>query len=116
MIMRQMLDKIFRYYGSEITLEREEGSLTLHGFFQPDLSRARQNLHPEMTQTGLAMPGQYLLLCPAEPAVRPGDTVTVAGTAYLLRRCETLLEKGAPLYQWALCTKKGGADTWAVLS
>ena len=114
--MRQMLDKIFRCYGSDITLERGEETRSLRGFFQPDLSRARQNLHPEMTQTGLALPGQYLLLCPAEPVMQPGDTVTVAGTAYLLRRCETLLEKDAPLYQWALCTKKGGADTWAVPS
>ena len=111
-----MLDKIFRCYGSEITLVRGEEALCLPGFFQPELSRARQNLHPEMTQAGLTTPGQYLLLCPAEPEILPGDTVTVAGTAYLLRRCETLLEKGAPLYQWALCTKKGGADTWAVPS
>ncbi len=112
-MMRQMLDKIFRCYGSEITLIRGEDTLSLRGFFQPDLSRAKQNLHPEMTQTGLAIPGQYLLLCPAEPEVCPGDTVTVAGTAYLLRRREILLEKGVPLYQWALCTKKGGADNWA---
>ena len=86
MTMRQMLDKIFRCYGSEITLERGAETVSLRGFFQPDLSRAKQNLHPEMTQMGLALPGQYLL------------------------------QNGAPLYQWALCTKKGGADAWAVPS
>lgn len=111
-----MLEKIFRCHGSDITLTRGSETICLRGFFQPDLSRAKQNLYPEMTQTGVILPGQYLLLCPVEPEVLPGDTVAVAGEAYLLRRRETLREKGVPLYQWALCTKKGGADTWTVPS
>ena len=113
MTVRQMLDKIFRCYGSEIILERSWETRSFLGFFQPDQSRAKQNLHPEMTPTGLALPGQYLLLCPMEPELLVGDTVIVGGTAYQRRRREILTEKGTPLYQWALCTKKGGADNWA---
>ena len=111
-----MLDKIFRCYGSEITLERSGETRSLRGFFQPDLSRARQEFLPEMTETGLTEPGRYLLLCPPEPELLVGDTVIAAGTAYLLRRREILTEKGVPLYQWALCSKKGGADNWAAPS
>lgn len=114
--MRRMLDKIFSCYGSEITVVRGSERLTLRGFFQPQLSRAKQDLFPEMTQVGVSIPGQYLLLCPAEPEVQVSDTVIAGGSAYLLRRKETLRGSDGPLYQWALCTVKGGADTWPVLS
>lgn len=114
--MKGMLDKIFACYGCDIVLERGDESQTLRGFFQPQLSRAKQDLYTQMSPAGTAAPGQYLLLCPAEPEVRAGDTVTVDGTAYLLRRRELLRDAGTPLYQWGLCTVKGGADTWPVLS
>lgn len=111
-----MLDKIFACYGSEITVERAGETITFPGFFQPSLSLAKQAYLPEMTQLGISAPGQYVLLCPAAPEVLAGDTVTVAGNAYLLRRKETLFGADGPLYQWGLCTVKGGADTWPVLS
>lgn len=114
--MKGMLDKIFHCYGCDMTLERGGESQSIRGFFQPQFSRAKQDLYPEMTHMGMDSPGQYLLLCPAEPEMQVGDTVTVAGTAYLLRRREMLYDRGAALYQWGLCTEKGGADTWPVLS
>ena len=107
-----MLDKIFACYGCGITLERSAESLELRGFFQPRLSQAGQEAQIRMDALGMAAPGQYLLLCPAEPEVLPGDTVTVDGTAYLLRRRELLRYCNAPLYQWCRCTRKGDADTW----
>ena len=116
MRMRQTLEKIFRCCGTELTLVRGEESWTVRAFFQPNTSRARQNMVSAITPVGTVGPGQYVYLGPAEPALQVGDTLIAGGTAYLLRRRETLYEKDGPLYQWGLCTKKGGADTWPALS
>lgn len=110
--MRGMLEKIFRCYGTDLILSRGGESWEIRGFLQPDTSRARQNMYPEFTPTGMAAPGQYLFLGPAEPEIQVGDTLTLGGKEYLLRRRETLWEQNTPLYQWGLCTERGGADTW----
>ena len=112
MTMKGMLDKIFACYGCDITLERSDGSTVFQGFFQPHLSRAWQESKSRMDVLGLETPGQYLLLCPPEPEMLPGDTVITNGTAYLLRRRETVRYGSEPIYQWCLCTRKGDSDPW----
>lgn len=111
-----MLEKIFRCYGTDITLSREEEHWELRGFLQSDTSRAKQNMFPDQSCAGLVSPGHYVFIGPVEPAVRDGDTLTMAGTAYLLHRVETIYERDEALYQWGLCTRKGVADTWPNLS
>lgn len=111
-----MLKKLFLSFGTALTLSRGSESWEIRGFLQPDTSKARQNMYPELSAVGFAAPGQYLFLGPAEPEAQVGDTLTLGGKAYLLRRRETMYEKDQPLYQWGLCTEKGGTDTWPILS
>lgn len=111
-----MLEKIFRCYGSELTLSRETESWRVYAFLQPDTSRAKQSMFADQSYAGLIPPGQYVFLGPVEPAVQPGDTLTMAGNAYLLHRTEIIYERGNALYQWGLCTRKGGEDIWPNLS
>ena len=114
--MRRMIEKIFASHGTDLTVTRGAEYWQTRGFLQPDISRAKQNMYPEFTATGLQQAGQYLFLGPAEPEVRSGDILVRGEERYLLRRVELLRHGEQPLYQWGLCTRLGGADTWPTLS
>lgn len=114
--MQQMLEKIFRCHGSTITVNRGAESWALQGFLQPVNSTAKQNMLAEASPLGTVPTGQYVFIGPAAPEILAGDMLTAQGEVYLLRRAEILWQGDTPLYQWGLCTKKGGVDTWPNLS
>ena len=49
---------------------------------------------------------------PVEPAAEAGDTLSVDGKEYWLRRTELIRDGNGPVYCWGMCVEKGGEDTW----
>ena len=73
-------------------------------------------MESEATLLGEISRGQYAYLGPAEVVVQEGDTLTLGGKSYLLRRVERFYYQNQPLYLWGLCVEKGVNDTWGTQS
>ena len=106
--MRRMIGKILKCYGVSATGEGHPVRI----FFQPSGSKSWQSMDPIVTPLGRIPGGQYLYIGPAEQEVRLEDTVVVGTGEYVVRRAEAYEDDQGPVYWWALCVKKGGADTW----
>lgn len=113
--MRRMIRKILEQYGSAVTLRKGEGNHDVRAFFQPVRSKSWQYLEGDYSPLGEIPRGQYVYIGPVEPAAEAGDTLTVAGKEYWIRRCEQILDRDGPLYCWGMCVEKGGEDTWGQL-
>lgn len=110
--MRQMMDKILRWYGTEITLVCGSEMHTVTGFFQPSTAKSWQNMDKTVSPLGQTPRGQYTYIGPAVPEPREGDTLRAGGREYILRRLERVLDQNGPVYCWGLCVPKGEEDTW----
>ena len=107
--MLQMVEKIFRRYGSAMLLYTAGGEEEFLGFLQPFNSRNRQRLKTERTVLGEVPNGVYVLILPAALQVAIGDSVGLAQKTYKVYRLENAAYGDEILYQWGLCTKEGGA-------
>lgn len=114
--MIKRINRLFAAYGQDITLVRNGERTALRGFLQPDDSRTQQGMYPQATPAGMVQPGCWRYLGPAEPVLAPGDVLESAAGSFLVRRRENVYEGNVPLYQWGLCHRKGGEDTWPTLS
>lgn len=110
--MRTLMDRVFHRYGMEARIESEAGQQTVKVFFHSINSRSWQNMERAFSPLGEIPGGQYICVFPAAAHVEAGDTVTVGGRAYQVRRVEKMAMTADPVYQWGLCVKKGGDDTW----
>lgn len=110
--MREMVTKIFKTYGTAVTLCHEEEEHSVRVFFQPVRSKSWQYLEGTYAPLGEIPRGQFVYLGPVKPAAQAGDTVLVEGKAYLLRRSELIRDGNGPVYCWGMCLEKGGEDTW----
>jgi hypothetical protein len=110
--MRQLVEKILETYGIAAKLQKEDGSFVMRIFFQPVRSKSWQYLEGNYSPLGEIPRGQYIYIGPAVPTALAGDTLTVNGTAYWLRRTELVLDANGPVYCWGICVEKGGEDTW----
>ena len=110
--MRRMIGKLLKQYGVPAVLEHEGQSISLRIFFQPSMSKSWDSMNPIVTPLGQLPGGQYLYIGPAEQPVSQGDLVQVASGSYLVRRSETYLDWNGPVYQWALCVRKGSDMVW----
>lgn len=110
--MQKMLTKIFKAYGTAVTLCHKEEEYQIRAFFQPVRSKSWQYLEGAYGPLGEIPRGQFVYLGPVEPAAQAGDTVLVDGRAYLLRRSELIRDNNGPVYCWGMCVEKGGEDTW----
>lgn len=110
--MRRMVDKILSSYGSAVTLHRGDTVHSVRAFFQPVRSKSWQYLEGNYSPLGEVPRGQYVYIGPVEPAAEVGDTLTVAGRDYWLRRTELILDRNGPVYCWGMCVEKGGEDVW----
>lgn len=106
--MRRMIGKILNCYGIPATVRGNPVRI----FFQPSGSKSWQSMEPIVSPLGRIPGGQYLYIGPAEQEVGLDDVVRVGNEEYLIRRAEAYRDNGGPVYWWALCVKKGGADTW----
>lgn len=93
-------------YGTDMELKGEGEARTVRGFFRA-VGLSRMSMETEAGALGQVPRGQYLYLGPVSAGAGEGDTVTLGGRAYLLRRVENYYVGGEPIYQWGLCTRKG---------
>ena len=112
MTMRQMINKILKQYGTAAVLEHGGKHISLRIFFQPSMSKSWDSMNPIVTPLGQLPGGQYLYIGPAEQPISQGDLVLVEGGSYVVRRAETYLDRKGPVYQWALCVRKGRDEPW----
>lgn len=110
--MRRMIGKILKQYGISAVVEHEGKAVPVRIFFQPSMSKSWDSMNPIVTPLGQLPGGQYLYIGPAEQPIAQGDLVRVASGSYVVRRAETYLDQTGPIYQWALCVRKGGDVPW----
>lgn len=110
--MRKLMDSFFSRYGTDAVLTAEENEQKVKVFFHSVNSRSWQNMERMFFPLGEIHRGQYICVLPIAAAAKAGDTVTVMGRSYKLRRVEEMFVKGMALYRWGLCVEKGGDDHW----
>lgn len=110
--MVRMVGKILNTYGAAVTLRHGDEPYAIRAFFQPVRSKSWQYLEGDYSPLGEIPRGQYVYIGPVEPAAEAGDTLTVDGKDYWLRRTELVRDSGGPVYCWGMCVEKGGEDTW----
>lgn len=110
--MRKLMDGFFARYGTEAVITSEESVQKAKVFFHSVNSRSWQNMERMFFPLGEIHRGQYICVLPIEAIARAGDTLTVMGRSYKLRRVEEMFVRGAALYRWGLCVEKGGDDHW----
>ena len=106
--MKRTIEKLFRRYGTRMTLHTIGSETEFQGFLHVVTSRSWQNTQRDMTVLGEDPGGQYVLIMPAGIQTVPGDTVKVGFCQYTLRRIEQILYQDTILYQWGLCVKTDG--------
>jgi hypothetical protein len=110
--MQRMVSKILNAYGTAMTLNRGGTEYAVRAFFQPVRSKSWQYLEGNYSPLGEIPRGQYVYIGPVEPAAEAGDSLTVAGKDYWIRRSEQILDSQGPVYCWGMCVEKGGDGTW----
>ena len=105
--MLRMVEKIFRRYGSVMTLLAADGEEEFRGFLQHVNSQSRQRVRAEWTVLGEVPDGVYVLILPAALQVKTGDSVELAQERYTVYRLENAVYGDEVLYQWGLCMKEG---------
>jgi len=110
--MRGSVEKLFKKYGTDLTIDSGERRFTVRGFFRAVNSKSWQSMESEANLLGEITRGQYAYIGPADGGVREGDTVSLGEKSYLFRRVELYYFGNQAIYQWGLCVEKGVNDTW----
>ena len=113
--MKGMISKILNTYGMALKLCRGEQEYEIRAFFQPVRSKSWSYLDGEYSPLGEIPRGQYVYIGPVDPVAEAGDSLTVGGKGYWLRRTELIYDADGPVYCWGMCVEKGGEDTWGRL-
>lgn len=110
------IEKAIRRYGSLLILQRGEEQIAFRGFLQHSNSKSWQNMERSFSPLGEIPTGQYVLLAPTKPVMAEGDVLAQGALKTVICRLETVMVGDQAAYQWGLCVKKGGEDTWAMQS
>lgn len=110
--MTKLLLEIFRRYGSEISAFDGKGWTVFHGFLQAVTERGSSHYQKEVSPVGQIPLGTYVYIGPATIPVQEGGLLKKDGQEYRLCRVEAMSGAKGPVYNWGLCVKKGGEDTW----
>ena len=110
--MEEMISRILKSYGSSLTLYQDGKANNLRAFFRPVQSKSWSYLEGEYSPLGEIPRGQYVYIGPADPKAEVGDEIRINYTFYRVRRSEVIMGFSGPVYCWAMCVEKGGADTW----
>lgn len=114
--MRAAVEQVMAKHGTDMTITSGGDEKTVRGFFRAVNSKSWLSMESEASLLGEITRGQYVYMGPAGAGVREGDTLTVSGKRYLLRRVENYFYGNAVLYQWGLCVEKGVNDVWGTRS
>ena len=109
--MKKLVEKIFRRYGTPLSLQIAGGTETVYGFVQHTATSARKHLLPVYTPLGELPHGHYLMLLPVSRA-SVGQLLMYNGKWHIVRRIEQVYVGSKAIYDWCLCEKRGEADTW----
>lgn len=112
--MRQLMDQLFRRYGTDALIIRGNDRQTVKVFFHSVNSRSWQNMERMFFPLGEIHRGQYICVLPISAVAAAGDTVRIAGRFFKLRRVEEMFVKGQKIYFWCLCVEKGRDDDWGI--
>ncbi len=110
--MKKLMQRLFARYGTEAVLNSYNGIMSVKVFFESVNSKSWQNMEARHHVLGKLPKGQYICRFAADVPVAAGNMLTVEGSQYIVCRVEDMLGPGGCVYRWALCTKKGGEDTW----
>lgn len=110
--MRTLFDRVFERFGTEAVLSSRAGARTAKVFFHSVNSRSWQNMERVFFPLGEIPRGQYICVLPIGAQAKAGETVTLLGRAYKLRRVEEMFVRDERVYCWGLCVEKGGDDDW----
>lgn len=110
--MRRFTEKVFRCWGTELTLRREGAEWRLRGFLQHSGSKSWRSMEKNVSPLGQIPGGQYVYIGPAQPAAAAGDVLRLGDKEYELRRAELVWLRNKPLYCWGLCVERGGEPIW----
>lgn len=108
--MRRMVEKIFRYHGQDMVIDRAGEKSPVRGFLQAVTGTAREKAVLQAGPLGLVSSGRYMYFGPMEPELRQGDTLVAGDKSYTVRRAETV----SGTYVWGMCVEKGSEDTWGL--
>ena len=110
--MEQMVQDILDSLGSDLVLFHQGKQYDLRAYFRPVQSKSWSYLEGEYSPLGEIPRGQYVYIGPADPKAEVGDEIRINYTFYRVRRSEVIMGFSGPVYCWAMCVEKGGADTW----
>lgn len=113
--MQKMMDQIFARYGVDAVIGAAGEQQRVKVFFHSVNSRSWQNMERAFFPLGEIPRGQYICVLPICARVQAGDTLTVGGKVYQIRRVEEMATWRGPMYRWGLCVEKGGDDTWGTV-
>ena len=108
--MRALVEKLLRRYGSPITLQRSGEETAFFGFLNHTGSRSLQNMEETFEPLGQVPGGQYVLVAPLQPELKPRDTLMLGQKRYRIRRLEIQWYGKEKLLQWGLCSEEGGEE------
>lgn len=112
--MRQMVEKLMRQYGTDVTILHGGESRAVRAFFQPVQSTSWQSMAETASPLGMVSQGQYSYIGPAGEALEPGDILRLGEKSYLLRREEVFCAAGEPVYRWGLWVERSEESQWPI--
>ncbi len=110
--MVTLVDKIFRRYGTPMTLERNGENVTVRGFVEHTATSARKYFLTQYTPLGEVSQRYCLILLPLTYTLTEGDLLMYGGRWYILRKVERIWFGSKMLYYRCLCEDRGEADRW----
>lgn len=106
--MKEMAERVIAQYGSEMLA----GERKIRGFLWAVNANSWQSTEEKATALGEISRGQYGFLVGRDGGLQEGDTLALGEKTYLVRRVETYIYQGQPIYCWGLCVEKGVNDIW----
>ena len=105
--MRNLMDQLFRRYGTDAVILRGDDRQEVKAFFHSVNSRSWQNMEHGYSPLGRIPRGQYLCILPAGGPAQVGDSLILRGIEYEIRKLENKYMGAQVIYVWGLCVEKG---------
>ena len=104
--MLAAVETVLQRHGRMINHIRGERMTPLRAFLQPVTGKTAV-LSTETV--GMGSGGKYLFIGPLFPKLEPDDILETLQGSYRVIRAEVIFGREGPLWQWAVCARKGGA-------
>ena len=104
--MLKLVETVLERYGRELSHLQDQCVVPFKGFLQPVTGRSAALT---ATPGGMDDGAGYLLIAPLTPKLVPGDGIRAGENTYAVLRTEVIFGTDGPLWQWALCARRGDA-------